>query len=138
MLTSPQWVPIDDSFDEELLAQLVKEGRRFIKTMAYNQGRSGDRCSAVLTDCIERPAALWICNATGSKGDSAPNIAEQTALGKWSWSIEHEVMPRLPAAAPSTTRPWQPPARGFAYGWKQRAQQALLTPLTPTGRTDAE
>ena len=56
MPVTPQWLPIEDSFERQLVQHLVAEGRAFIKGLRYNLHRNQCIASATLTDTgdIER------------------------------------------------------------------------------------
>ncbi|MEO6746347.1 MAG: DUF1173 family protein [Caldimonas sp.] len=99
MLTSPQWIPIEDSLDEQLVDRLVHDGRRFVKTLAYNLPRRGNRCSALLTDCSEAPTALWILDGAAGEDEPAQRHPVDTATSNWSWLVARQTMPALPAAS---------------------------------------
>ncbi|MEO6746098.1 MAG: DUF1173 domain-containing protein [Caldimonas sp.] len=98
MLTSPQWIPVEDSFDEQLVQRLVNHGRRFIKTLGYNLPSCDRRYTAVLTDCNGQPTALRIVVGAKTDGEPAKHDPEYGASAIWSWHVNSETMPDLPAA----------------------------------------
>jgi hypothetical protein len=60
MLTTSQWLPVDDGWDQQLVEALVRQGRSFIKGLRYNnQGDQGLVCASLL-DCGAMPCPLFI------------------------------------------------------------------------------
>lgn len=109
MPTNGQWIPVEDSFDLQLVDRLVREGRRFTKGMRYNVGADRPIATAVLLD-TPSPCALGIVrpneDAEAPSRSNGPGIDGQIAA--WSWDISRSHIPPLPAAV---GRPSQEPMR---------------------------
>lgn len=58
MPATPQWLPIEDQFERQLVQKLVEGGRSFIKCLRYNAPASQPMVSASLTDCGFSPQLL--------------------------------------------------------------------------------
>lgn len=59
-VTHHQWLPVADSFEQQLVDLLVKEGRRFVKALGYNLPSTERLASAVLTDSDASPIGLYV------------------------------------------------------------------------------
>ena len=65
MPVTPQWLPIEDSFERQLVERLVAQGRSFIKGLRYNLRRDQCLATATLTDmdgpgrCCSSSRAGW-------------------------------------------------------------------------------
>ena len=60
MPVTSQWLPVEDSFEEQLVEMLVRAGRSFVKGLRYNMPPGQLLASAILTDAGESPCALFI------------------------------------------------------------------------------
>lgn len=102
MPVTPQWLPIDDAFERQLVERLVAEGRAFIKGLRYNLGRDGSVATAVLTDTGDVGMLLFVVPPT-AEGTTAlhglRNLETQGEPLAWAWRPGTEAMPRLPAPA---------------------------------------
>lgn len=98
MIVSPQWIPLENIFDYELISRLVTSQRRFVKTLRYNLPSTKPIASAVLTDTTT-PCALYIrsANMPESTLDSMNTLINDSKLTSWVWHAPTEVMPELPA-----------------------------------------
>jgi len=99
MPVTPQWLPIEDSFDQELVGWLVRDGRNFTKGLRYNLPAGQAPASAVLTDTGEVPTAHFI--ATRECGDEEANLAMNNgahgrAQTSWIWRASAGPAPALP------------------------------------------
>jgi hypothetical protein len=112
MPVTPQWLPIEDSFERQLVERLVAEGRSFIKGLRYNLHRGQCLATATLTDTgdsgslmiIVPPGLEGTAAADGITGDNARSDAPA-----WVWQPATKAMPRFPAPAPAKRAP-RPPA----------------------------
>lgn len=55
-----QWLPIEDSFERQLVERLVAQGRSFIKGLRYNLRRDQCVATATLTDMGHPGPLLFI------------------------------------------------------------------------------
>lgn len=83
MPTTAQWLPIEDSDERDLLDELVRDGRCFVKTLRYNRPtQSRPLPVALLTDVGEQPTALYARESSGldeaQVGNNTVNRPEPT------------------------------------------------------------
>lgn len=102
MPVTPQWLPIEDSFERQLVERLVVDGRGFIKGLRYNLHRGQCVATATLTDTGEAGPLLFVV-PPGLEGTAvADGITGADPRGHapvWVWQPATEAMPRLPASA---------------------------------------
>lgn len=60
MLTTAQWLPVDDGWDRQLVGALVRQGRSFVKSLRYNVTSTQALVCAYLLDCGPTPCLLFI------------------------------------------------------------------------------
>ena len=60
MPVTPQWLPIEDSFERQLVERLVADGRVFIKGLRYNLQRGQCLATATLTDAGEAGSMMFV------------------------------------------------------------------------------
>ncbi len=91
------WLPFDGLNEHALLAQLVKDGRRFTKGLRYNLKRQRPLASAVLQD-VGRPVALYVIPSDASETfrDDLRRLIEGSGVGAWCWDVALGGMPQLP------------------------------------------
>lgn len=98
MLVTGEWLPVENQVEQRLIAELVSQGRRFMKGLRYNLDLSEPLACAVLTDLYE-PTALYIhrtealAEATRTSDESLP-----WASSAWVWRPEDGGLPALPRA----------------------------------------
>ena len=99
MPVTGQWLPIEDSFEQQLIERLVRDGRTFVKGLRYNLPVAQLLASVFLTDAGESPIALCI----GPRGaDDEQMAAAMTDLASvngspaWVWRSAQGAMPPLP------------------------------------------
>ena len=96
MPVNGQWLPIEDSFEQQLVDKLVNEKRSFIKGLRYNVPRDRPLACAVLNDTGDLPATLWI--STGElEAESAASVNIAPADGfQWTWHTRRGSATELP------------------------------------------
>lgn len=99
MLVTGEWLPVENQLEQRLIAELVRQGRRFVKGLRYNLASSEPLACAVLTDlheptplCIHRTEAF--AEATSKNNDSMP-----WASSAWVWRPDESALPALPRAS---------------------------------------
>lgn len=140
MPVTPQWLPVDNSFEVQLVDRLVTERRSFIKGLRYNLSPAAVVATAALIDTGDRPTMLFV----SSLADAAPwrsegEVRDQGPTAVWLWQDMTEAMPSLPDRIPagSTCEPsaFKPPATWRQAAEKRATQHAatpsVLTPLRP-------
>lgn len=99
MLTTAHWLPVDDGWDKQLVAALVRQGRSFIKSLRYNTPGSHALVCASLLDCGTAPCPLFIDREDDQDAslpaDSAVPMPD-TDTPIWRWTPAFGDMPALP------------------------------------------
>ncbi len=99
MLVTQEWLPVENLLEQRLIAELVAQGRQFVKALRYNLGSSDPIACAVLTDVAE-PTPLCIDAAQLSGAARWENdVMPPWANTAWVWRPGEEVMPGFPAQA---------------------------------------
>jgi hypothetical protein len=102
MPVTPQWLPIEDSFERQLVERLVAEGRAFIKGLRYNLHRGQCLATATLTDTGDAGSLMFVVppGLEGTAVADGINGANPRSDGPvWVWQPATEAMPRFPAPA---------------------------------------
>src|ERR1035437_9279281 len=60
MCTTPEWLPVDNEIEHQLIEALVEQKRSFQKQLRYNLPPDKPIATAVLTDCENAPLAMYI------------------------------------------------------------------------------
>ncbi|WP_066262855.1 DUF1173 domain-containing protein [Hydrogenophaga flava] len=99
MLTTSQWLPVDDSWDRQLVEALVRQGRSFVKGLRYNMQSDQTLVCASLLDCGAMPCPLFIDRE--HSGDARlpadqPVPTPDPSAPAWRWSPAFSDMPALP------------------------------------------
>lgn len=105
MPVTREWLPIEDSFERQLVERLVAEGRAFIKGLRYDLHRDQPIAAATLTDTggagtvmfvlapgLDRTAITDFIECATHSGDAAV----------WVWNPGSEAMPRFPSPIRAT------------------------------------
>jgi hypothetical protein len=87
MPVTPQWLPIEDGFEHQLIERLVQERRAFVKGMRYNLSRGHGVVNAILTDTGDSPRTLRIVQ-DDSRSQALP--------ADWVWCPADGAMPPPP------------------------------------------
>ncbi|MBY0467831.1 MAG: DUF1173 domain-containing protein [Burkholderiaceae bacterium] len=99
MPVTAQWLPIENSFEHQLVEHLVADRRAFIKGLRYDMHRDQCIATAMLTDTRDAPVLLFVV---------APALEETAVAGgtncenprgdasAWVWKPASEAMPRVP------------------------------------------
>ena len=103
MLTTAQWLPLEDAWERQLINALVRKGRSFIKGLRYNSPPDQALVTASLLDCGAAPHPLFI-DRDHSHGDAlAPGFATLDSGRNppaWRWLPADGDMPALPRLLP--------------------------------------
>ncbi|WP_010103693.1 DUF1173 domain-containing protein [Verminephrobacter aporrectodeae] len=102
MPTTPQWLPVEDAFDQQLTDRLVGDARSFVKGLRYNLPRLHPMAQATLTDTEPEAHMLFVMSPGLSNEQSGQLLGKFVHPGKsapWLWRPPSEVMPPLPARA---------------------------------------
>jgi hypothetical protein len=99
VVASANWIPIEHVHDLQLIDALTQAGRRFTKGLRYNLAGDQPLASAVLSDTVPRPVALYIVppNATDDHKTALDALVEESDLAPWIWRAGEQADPPLPA-----------------------------------------
>jgi hypothetical protein len=99
MLTTSQWLPVDDGWDRQLVGALVRQGRSFVKGLRYNmQGDQALVCASLL-DCGAKPCPLFIDrehNLDARLPADRSVLPPDSSGPAWRWNLALGDMPALP------------------------------------------
>ena len=94
-----QWLAIEDSFEQQLIERLVRDGRTFVKGLRYNLPVAQLLASVILTDAGESPIALCI-EPRGADDEqmaaAMKDLASVNGSPAWVWRVAQGAMPPLP------------------------------------------
>lgn len=98
MVTDANWIPIEHRWDLELVRRLVGERRRFTKGLRYNLAPGRPIASAVLSDTLDGPIALYVVppSADADAVAKVTALVEESDLQSWIWHAGGDEMPPLP------------------------------------------
>lgn len=101
MLVTPQWLPVTNCFEQQLVERLVTEARVFVRTLPYRLPDARG-VVALLLDCESEPVLLFVDSSDGSKQPCTSQFAP--APRSWHWDPAMSPMPNLPT---QTTTSWE-------------------------------
>jgi len=99
MLTTPQWLPIEDAWDGELVRALVEARRHFVKGLRFNLANSKPLASAVMADTQPHPVAMYVLPTEEKPGyrEAMVELLKDSTLPAWFWKPGDDAsMPPLP------------------------------------------
>lgn len=98
MPVTQQWLPVENAFDEQLVDQLVNQGRTFRKGLRYNLNAGCLLANAILIDTGNEPCSLRILReAQAALRETAPIEAAQLCPSQsWIWHPDDGAMPPFP------------------------------------------
>lgn len=105
MSVSAEWIPFESVFEHTLIRRLIGHGRRFTKSLRYNQPATIPLASLVLTD-TDPPTACYLTTATTTGAPLPPD--PDLPLQQWIWNTSVDAMPSIPP--PKARRLGQTPA----------------------------
>lgn len=101
MPVTPQWIPVRDAHEQQLIERLVRDERRFIKPLCYNLSQEPELASAVLTDVDGGTSPLFVvarpADSAAASDRSAVATSEHSG-SNWVWWPELGSLPSLPRA----------------------------------------
>lgn len=99
MLTTAQWLPVDDGWERQLVGALVRQGRSFFKSLRYNTSGTQALVCATLLDCGTALCPLFIDRELNTVRPSPADFTVPTPnpdVPYWRWSPLLGNMPALP------------------------------------------
>jgi hypothetical protein len=126
MCTTPEWLPVDNEIEHQLIEALVEQKRSFQKQLRYNLPPDKPIATAVLTDCGNAPLALYI-DIDDLVGRWASTVAinevvKSNSIQTWMWVPRDGVQPDLP---PKMGMPSQPRQQARLADEEQAEQTPL-------------
>ncbi|UUX97291.1 DUF1173 domain-containing protein [Aquabacterium sp. J223] len=107
MPVTPQWLPVEDSFERQLVERLVVDGRVFIKGLRYNLHRGQCLATATLTDTGGAGSLMFVVPPGLEETAVADGVTGVNPRGDapvWVWRRSSEAMPQLPAPVKPISR----------------------------------
>lgn len=99
MLVSEQWIPLDGLHELELIEELQRRGRSFLKPLKFDAKSAAGFPNVLLLDAAEGAMPLHVMSPFMEDKDRAIKRKAIDALGKGAWVWETETgLPPLPAA----------------------------------------
>ncbi len=100
MPVTPQWLPVEDAFERQLVERLVAEGEPSSRGFATTCSAISALATATLTD-MGSPGPLLFIVPRGLDGttepDGLPDVIARGEAAAWTWRPGSEGMPRLPS-----------------------------------------
>ena len=99
MPATAQWLPIEDSFERQLVEHLIADGRAFVKGLRYNLHRDQCVATVTLTDTGNNASRLFVVSP-GLENLVVPAarkvVSSRGEAPVWVWKPASEAMPQLP------------------------------------------
>lgn len=105
MTVTQEWLPVENTFDEQLVDHLVNHGRTFRKGLRYNLPATIPLANATLMDTRGEPCSLRISRhaETDTEERKQTEPHQHTHLVQsWVWHPDGGAMPPLPMKRPLT------------------------------------
>ncbi|ETR92843.1 hypothetical protein M214_4173 [Acinetobacter baumannii CI86] len=104
IVVNEQWIPYENMYEYDLINEMIRENRPFIKGLRYNLDRKKPLSSLVALDTLPVPTAMYIIPAAQSHTykESVVNLIEASEYEGWIWEAEM-AMPDLPKLGLLTT-----------------------------------
>lgn len=101
------WIPVENTYDDRLVASLIKARRRFVKGMRYQLPAARPLASVVVADTQPRPVACYIIPPGASAEYEAElnELMQGSELESWCWHTDAEEIPPLPGRLGSAAVP---------------------------------
>lgn len=99
MPVTQHWLPVESTFEEQLVDRLVSQGRTFSKGLRYNLPAMVPVANATLVDTDGEPCSLRILHKPDSESDESAQTDSHHNPGlpqRWVWRPEAGAMPPLP------------------------------------------
>lgn len=91
------WIPFENKLEYDLLQELVKKKRRFVKSLRYNMSQDKPLAAAVLTDRPEGIEAIYIepANPTEGYSKALQDLIAESDVPAIVWHAGEEGMPEI-------------------------------------------
>jgi hypothetical protein len=99
MAVTSNWIPVSDAYEQQLVERLLRDGRRFVKSLRYNLSQQREIATAVLTDAEGGPIPLFIASRRCEEPEPDTLASGAGAdCRQWVWQPEDGPQPSLPPA----------------------------------------
>jgi Protein of unknown function (DUF1173) len=109
MLTSNQWLPMENAYDVEFTSKLIECQRSFNKNLRYNLTLDKPIASAILTDVDGDPVPMYLdlgdLVSKWATSESIKTLIETSQLPAWVWDPLFGVPPSLPPKRTASDAP---------------------------------
>jgi hypothetical protein len=97
MVTTENWIPVENAADKTFIDLVTKAKRRFTKGLRYNLPSTRPLASAVLQDAADGATACYVIpmSATDEYLAALEELRGESELNDWTWAVS-EPMPNLP------------------------------------------
>jgi hypothetical protein len=131
MLTTPDWVPIENNYDLQLVQLLTEKQRSFVKVLRYNLPAEKPILCALLTDVRPGPVGMYLflddLIAHGPSRDGLVQIMKDSSLpSSWLWEPKTGVPPTLPSSSGLAILEAQPEPRPQVLEFKSEKPASVL------------
>ncbi len=96
MPVTPQWLPVEDSFERQLVERLVAQQRFFIKGLRYDLRCDQCVAAATLTDTGSTGQLLFLVRPGQEGTAELEGMIDPGAPPAWTWRPASEALPQLP------------------------------------------
>lgn len=98
MTCNHDWIPIENTYEDQLITSLGKANRRFVKGMRYQLAANRPLASVVLSDTQARPVACYVIPPGVSAEYEAEleHLVMESELESWCWHTDAEEIPPFP------------------------------------------
>jgi hypothetical protein len=125
MYVNEKWIPYENIYERDLLDELIKDERCFLRLLRYNRPSSNPMPSFLLTDCGDAPVSIYVIDAESSLGSA--QVAASAAASKYESIIWN---PKIEGAIPAF--PQKSEGTGTAEPADPLARNPFVTPPNPT------
>lgn len=98
MTCNHDWIPIENTYEDQLITSLSKANRRFVKGLRYQLAANRPLASVVLSDTQSRPVACYVIPPGVSAEYEAEleHFVKESELVSWCWHTDAEEIPPFP------------------------------------------
>lgn len=102
MPVTAQWLPVESTFELQLVDRLVREGRAFIRGLRYGSAADQLVATAILTDTGALPSPL--CIVSHARAATSEDTTPAALASSWVWQPLEGEMPAFPVRQLSQSR----------------------------------
>lgn len=97
MVVDANWIPIENQYEKEVIDEMVRQKRVFIKGLRYNLSQKRPLASLVTADIEPIPTAMYVIPPGASEEyiQDVDAMIEDSTFNSWVWNAA-ELMPEFP------------------------------------------